>query len=294
MQIKYGFKKEWLHSSRTFRLAGLIITILSFSISIPLLYKMLDVMLAMMESLETEAPSVLTMLLSSAATIENPMGELSEIYSEILEADVVHSLSITNIAGNSLLIVMLILMDPCGGEQKKRATIIPSCSGLEYFDYLVPKFVLYPVIVFVCGFLSALISGYMCNAMFETGQMSNELILIGAVLCAVFMIFVLCIFMAIGLCTSRPGVTTVMVYLGLNFVPGILSYLGLNDYHPFTLYHLISGGMYIEEGFSLADSAVSITVGAALSLVICGVMFFMTHAVLKAKKITNQEDKPEF
>lgn len=73
----------------------------------------------------------------------------------------------------------------------------------------------------------------------------------------------------------------------------ILSGLDLTEYHPLTLCSLITGRMF-RSGFVLADNAASIIVGIALSVVIAAMMFVLALTVQKARKINNQEDKPEF
>ena len=187
----------------------------------------------------------------------------------------------------------LAIAGPCGGEQKKRATIIPSCSGLDTFSYLIPKYVMYPGTVFVTGFLAALISGGLCNLLFTDGKVSGGMVLLAAFLCAVYMAFFTAVYMSIGLFTSRPGVVTVFMYVGVSIVQMILMSLDLTKFHPLTLRSLVIGEMFRDD-FVLADNAASIIVGIVLSLVIAVMMFVLTLSVIKSKKINNQEDKPEF
>jgi hypothetical protein len=188
---------------------------------------------------------------------------------------------------------MLILMSPSGGEQKKRETIIPSCCGLDYFSYLVPKFVLYPLTVFAVTFLSALTAGGLCDALFDSDKISGGMVVLAAFMCAVYVTFIITVYMSIGLCTSRPGIITVLVYLGSTLIELILTSLDMTKFHPFTLRALVSGEMFYED-FVLSENVASIAVGVLLSLVISAVMFALALAVLKATKINNREDKPEF
>ena len=50
----------------------------------------------------------------------------------------------------------------------------------------------------------------------------------------------------------------------------------------------------VRSGFVLAVNVASIIVGIALSVVIAAMMFVLALTVQKARKINNQEDKPEF
>ena len=279
MQIKAGFKKEWLQFTRTFRLGGILLGIMSFAFVDPLMYWGIGLIMQTLTDTygmiggTTELDSALGMLFGNAGMVYG--GTMAELCS------------------TSLLIVMLVLMSPCGGEQKKRATIIPSCTGLEFFNYLVPKYVLYPGAVFVVSFVSCCISGGLCNILFTEGTVSAGMVLLGAAMCAVYMAFYMVVYMSIGLCTSRPGLVTVCMYLGVSLVQIILASFDLTDYHPLTLRSLVCGGMFSED-FVLADNVGSISVGIALSVVIGVMMFILTLTVLKGKKINNQEDKPEF
>ncbi len=279
MQIKAGFKKEWLQFTRTFRLGGILLGIMSFAFVDPLMYWGMGLIMQTLTDTygmiggTTELDSALGMLFGNAGMVYG--GTMAELCS------------------TSLLIVMLVLMSPCGGEQKKRATIIPSCTGLEFFNYLVPKYVLYPGAVFVVSFVSCCISGGLCNILFTEGTVSAGMVLLGAAMCAVYMAFYMVVYMSIGLCTSRPGLVTVCMYLGVSLVQIILASFDLTDYHPLTLRSLVCGGMFSED-FVLADNVGSISVGIALSVVIGVMMFILTLTVLKGKKINNQEDKPEF
>ena len=118
-------------------------------------------------------------------------------------------------------------------------------------------------------------------------------VLLAAFLCAVYMAFFTAVYMSIGLFTSRPGVVTVFMYVGVSIVQMILMSLDLTKFHPLTLRSLVIGEMFRDD-FVLADNAASIIVGIVLSVVIAVMMFVLTLSVIKSKKINNQEDKPEF
>ncbi|MGN1109411.1 MAG: hypothetical protein ACI4RK_08505 [Oscillospiraceae bacterium] len=280
MQVKYGFKKEWLQFTRTFRLGGILLGILSFSIADPLMYWALNLMMN----------TVMTSMGSVGATGTDAIAEVADIFGD---ASLVFSGTMAEFCSTSLLIVMLVLMSPCGGEQKKRATIIPSCAGLEFSSYLIPKYVLYPGTVFAASFVACCISGGLCNALFSSGKVEFGMILLAALMCAVFMTFYIVVYMSIGLCSSRPGVVTVLMYIGISLVQIILTSLDLTKFHPLTLRSLVTGEMFAED-FVLADNVASIAVGIALSVVIGVMMYILTLTVLKGTKINNQEDKPEF
>lgn len=287
MRNKFGFAKEWMHFTRTFRFGGMLIGVFSMALANPLLYKFLVSMMSWMEA-EFGAGNLFSQ--EELAEFES----LSAMTMMFDNSGVVFSGTMMELCGTALLITMLLLMAPCGGEQKKRATIIPLCSGLDYKDYLIPKFLLYPLTYFATNFVAACVAGFLCDAMFTANKVGAGNILLTAALCAVYTTFILTLYMAIGLCNSRPGVATIIIYLGQNLVVLILASLGLTRFNPFTLYSLITGGI-TAEGFSLEKEMASILVAVGLSIVIAVLMFFLTLAVLRAKRINNQaEDKPEF
>lgn len=293
MQIKYGFKKEWCQFTRTFRLGGIILALVSFAIADPLMYKLIDVMMETITSGDMFAgiAAALTSLdAEMAMDMNDMMNEMSAMYNN---ARLIYAVTNAEFCSTSVLIICLILMSTAGGEQKKRATIIPACSGLEYVNYLIPKFVLYPATVFVLSFLSSLIAGLICNAVFTENLISGGMLLLSATLCGVYVAFIVAVFLSVGICTSRPGVTVVFIYIGSTLIELILSSLELTKYHPFALRSLITGQM-ADASFVLADNVASIAVGVILSVVLGVVMFFLALGVLNAKKINNQEDAPEF
>lgn len=284
-QISFGFKKEWLQFLRTFRFGGTIIAILSFAVSGPLMFRMMATMMTMMGELAGEVEEL-------GESYGQMMGEMSGLYND---AGMVFAMTLADLCATSLLVVMLILMSPAGGEQKKRATIIPTASGLDYYNYLVPKFVMYPSVTFVLTFLSAVLAGGLCNALFDANHIPGGMILLAALLAAIYGAFTISVYLAIGLCSSHPAIATLSVYLGSSIIVMLLQGFGLEKYNPFTLRILITGSMF-SESFVLSENVASISVGCVLSLVIAALMFFMTYAVLNAKKIDNQrsEDTPEF
>lgn len=295
MQLKYSFKKEWAHFLRTGRLIGLIAAIFSFALSTPLMMKMCAVILEMVDMNTDPMTASVTGSGSGENSAFGGIG-MDDIMSTYSDAGMIYASTITGFCGLSLLIVMLILMAAAGGEQKKRATIVPMCSGLEYKNYLIPKFVIYPLFTFAITLVSGFAAGALCNALFPENHVSGEMMFISTLMVSVYMLFITCVYLSVGLCTSRPGVSTVLIYIGQSLLQTIFISVGLIDYNPFTLVTLPNFMvMDAEESFDLAASMPSIIVGMAISVVVAVLMFFLALGVLNAKRIDNTEDeKPEF
>lgn len=302
MQLKYSFKKELSHFIRTFRMAGVILAILSFAFSNPLMFKFTGIVMnELTGDSESGKPSFTASFLQneqspSTSDIFGDM-DLSEIADMYNDAGMMFSTTIVTFAAYGLLITMLILMSASGGEQKKRAMIVPMCSGLDYQNYLLPKFVLYPAFVFAVTFLSSLIAGGLCNAMFELNKITMSNMLLCSFMMSVYMAFVICVFMSLGLCTSRPGIMAPVVFVGQMFLESFLNAMGITKYQPFALLNYCNGipANSGDGGIILSEEATSIVVSIVLCVVISVLMYFLALGVLKAKKIDNtEENKPEF
>ena len=300
MQLKYSFKKEWAHFSRTFKMWGVIIAILATAVFIPILFKgALTYAEAFALGGQNMSSASIAVQVSSAGFGGTPgdIGiDMEEEMATYSDAGLMFSLTLTSFASYGLLAVMLLLMSAAGGEQKKRAMIVPMCSGLEYKNYLIPKFVIYPLFTFALTFLSALAAGGLCNAMFPNNKITAAGLFLSGLDISVYMVFVLCVFLSLGLCTSRAGAMVPCIFFGQMLAESLLEGIGLMRYHPFALLGYAGSGMMTDPLNGSFDAEIpSFITALALSLVICVIMYFLALGVLKAKKINNQEDiAPEF
>ncbi len=297
MQLKYSFKKEWAHFSRTFRMWGVIIAILGFALANPMMFKFVATFLggSASEDPTTSAISVINQAASDSSDGLTGGIDIEEAKVMYSDAGLMFSVTLSSFASYGLLVIMLILMSAAGGEQKKRAMIVPMCSGLEYKNYLLPKFVIYPLFTFAVTFLSSFVAGGLCNSMFPNNKVSAGGMFLSALDISVYMVFIVCVFLSLGLCTSRAGAMVPCIFLGQMLVESLLNGLGLVRYHPFALLSYISGGFITSPLYPFEEEIPSFITAMALSLVICVLMYFLALGVLKAKKINNQEDiAPEF
>lgn len=309
MQLKYSFKKEWAHFSRTFRIWGVIIAILGFALANPLMFKFMSVVLNEVMPITSDSSdssgfsqaSILYTANYSNQAPENGSGsifggiDISDAVSMYSDAGMMFSVSLASFATSGLLVIMLLLMSAAGGEQKKRAMIVPMCSGLEYKNYLIPKFVIYPLFTFGISFVSALIAGGLCNSMFENNKISALRLLLTSLDMSVYLMFIVCVFLSLGLCTSHPGIMVPSIYLGQILAESLLNGFGMMRYHPFSLLLYIDSAMITSADYPFEDELPSFITAIALSLVISVMMYFLALGVLKAKKIDNQKEiEPEF
>lgn len=300
MQLKYSFKKEWSHFSRTFRLLGVILAIVGFAVANPMIFRFMAVLLDQVaggDPTTSTASFAALQFVSQAGGVNGGLSgaDIEQAMALYSDAAVMFSVTLSSFASYGLLIIMLILMSAAGGEQKKRAMIVPMCSGLENKNYLIPKFVIYPLVTFAVTFLSALIACGLCNYAFKNNKVAADGMFLSALAISVYMVFIVCVFLSLGLCTSRPGVAVPCIFLGQMLIESLMNRLGLLRYHPFALLSYIGSGVMTDPEFDFGVEAPSFIISIAISLVVCVLMYFLALGVLKAKKINNQEEKaPEF
>lgn len=291
-QLKYSFKKESALYVRRFHLLGMLLGIFGFAIFDPLMCKAMDAMMQIAN--EMEFPTQ-TAAISTASSGASDMTGIDGVMSMFQSASFSFGYTISQIIAYSLLIIMLVTRSAAGGEQKKRTMIVPMCSGLQYKNYLIPKFVIYPLSTLVLTFLGGMTGGGLCNALFTVDRVSVGMMAFSSLIMAVYCAFIVTIYLALGLCTSRPGLMTGAVYLGQMILPSLLDGMRLTDYHPFTLMSEASSLVMPVEGFELSDRLPSIFTAMGLCVVIGVLMYFLARGVLGAKRIDNtEEDKPAF
>lgn len=293
MKLRFCLKKEWAHFSRTFRFAGVIIAAFAVVIVYPMLFKFTGVL---MKELSEQVLSI--SMGSSGQDFFGGMtfGDMAEMY---FDAGLMYSTTMASVFSITLLVFMLILCSAAGGEQKKRAMIIPLCSGLSTKHYVLAKFILYPLVCFADVFLSSMLCGALCNALFPNNTINAGLLVLSSALAGVYIVFAVCVFISLGICTSKPGVMAAVVFVVITITQTVLQMVEQNfgsiKYNPFSLVNLVSGEMLASPDFSLADNTLNIALSVIISLAVSVIMSLLAIAVLNAKKINNREEKkPEF
>ena len=300
MQLKYCFKKEWSQFVRTFRLTVMIVVFIAVSVSLPALFGFTNMILQEAQGM-TDFTQFASVSFDGSGynygyADDNPLAGIGidNMFDLYADAGVMFSVTASNIVSTGALVAMLLLMPAAGGEQKKRAMIVPLCSGLSYTNYLIPKFVIYPISIFLTSFVSVSFAGLLCNGIFPNNHVSAANIMLIALLAAVYAVFLTTVHLSLGLCTSRPGIMAASVYLGSSIIDSLLQGFGLAKFQPFALSALISQIGMVPD-YPVAEETLNLAVSIAIALVVCVLMFFLALGVLSAKKINNREEiKPEF
>jgi len=276
IQTKAGFKKEFFAFFRTHTLIIVACAIIGLSLFSPLLVAGLGSMMDSMSDVYDEMGvdiSGMTELLASSAAVGM-------------------ALSIEAVVGTSLIVVLLLLNRAAGGEQKKRSVIIPKSAGLRSFAYIFPKFVIYPLSVFIFAFLAILAAWPLSVMLFEINDVTAGGVLLAGVLSGVSMMFYVCCHLALGTATGKAGMSAAILISVSIILPMVFASVGLEYmFNPFALGALasIAAQSGVTSGSFLADNLISIAFASGIMLVTYLVALFAQNA----RKIDNTGDEIE-
>lgn len=290
--MKFAFKKELMYFSRTFRMFGVIFAILIISLFDPLMYKGMTVFVSFMgEQLEQSGFTAADIAGTNAGTAVgtepgtvNPFEGLNELYDAIRAPDAA-SAAVGDFTQTSALIIFLVLMQPSGGEQKKRSTILPLCAGLTPLRYIAPKFVIYPL----TAFLSSLAALPLCagiSVLLFGGEIAFGSALAAGAMVGLYLAFLIVIELTLGICTARPGLAAIFTILGSSLLPTVLALFGINRFNPFVLPELAGGFLTEKVG------ALDLWVSVGVTVVIGAILFFTTLLTQTARRIDNSGNEP--
>ena len=270
--IKTGIKKEFMLFSRGFRLIGVIITIIGISLMYPLMYKSMEMMAGqiadMGQQIGGEAQDQVT---GAVDSINGMMSSLEAMYGGSMAA-VGFKTGVSSITSTGFLIISLLLMATAGGEQKKRSVIIPNCAGLTPAGYVLPKFIVYPLVLGVLSFLGGIITGCISNLMYNNELSIND-IMFSSLCAAIYMLFMIALYFLVGLSTGRPGISVIIVYGGSTIIPILLQSLDIDRYNPFSLQTLL---MSSYEDADMNNFVLSIVVTVILAVICCLLALMIT------------------
>lgn len=294
--LKTGLKKEIMYLGRTGKLVGIIVAMLVFAIMDGLMLKATG---AMMSSMSTTMQQQIGELpdevaenkeANELAEITNSMSTMTSMFDNMSASTVLYS-TIADISGLGILITLLVIKSACGGEQKKRSIIIPRCAGLTPKMYILPKFILYPAIIFILSVISVLIASVMSQLLFE-GSILFENILIAGVTLGIYLAFVMTVMLTLGICTEKPGISVIIVLVAINIVPSLLSAYRVDRFNPFALPALVSGAVTAEGSAFASLDILNFWVSVGTTLVISVVLYFVTLLALNAKEVRNEGNEP--
>lgn len=261
--FKTGVQKELMFFSRSFRMWGVIIAAFAFALLDPLMMRALDsITVGMAEMDSTLAEIDFGGVNMSQAGIVGAVGDLTS---------------------TMLLILTLVIMYAAGGELKKRSMIIPQNAGLTPKLYLLPKFALYPLFGAALTFVGVLCSWAFSFALYDEVNVGIGQAVLAALLAAVFQMFLITLYLTLGLCTAKAGLSVAVVYGGNVLLSTLFISLGADKFHPFTLTSQAQDVIMGEE----IDHA-NLWGSIAITLLLIALCYFVTLFVISAKRIDNR------
>jgi hypothetical protein len=276
IQTRAGFKKEFLAFFRTRTFIIVACVIIGLSLFSPLMVaglgSMMDSMSDVYDDMGMDVSGMTDFLASSAA-----VGMI---------------LSIEAVVGTSLIVVLLLLNKTAGGELKKRSVIIPKSAGLRSFAYIFPKFIIYPLTVFILAFLAVLASWPLSVYLFEVNDVTTGGVLLAGVLSGVSMMFFVCCHLALGTATGKAGMSAAVLIAASVILPMVFATVNLEYmFNPFALGTLASVAVQfgVPSGSFLADNLISIAFAFGIMLVTYLIALFAQNA----RKIDNSGDDIE-
>ena len=173
--------------------------------------------------------------------------------------------------------------------------------------YVMPKFIVYPAVMFTVSFLSVLAAGG-ASVMLFGGSLSFDMLCLSALCTALYNAFITVVQFTVGLCTGGPRLAVVSVILAEMIIPSLLSLFGVSKFNPFTLATIAESSAYKAGAASAEDASVfglagdaftgydtgflNVSVSIGTAVVISVLLVFLTVFVLSAKQIKNEGSEP--
>ena len=269
-QTKACFKKELLAFTRTKRLLLIAIIMLGWAMLGPLLIRSLGLVMEVFTPVYDEFGMDVT--------------GMTEMLAANVSTGVVSAIS--DISTIGLIVILLMINSFAGGEQKKRSIMIPKSAGLKSINYLLPKYIIYPLTALVLAIIAAFISWGISSAVFEINDVNASGVLLGGILAGISLMLYICIHLTLGTATGRAGMSAVICIIASLILPTLFSALGSEYiYNPFTL-NIIAASAVLQNSMPIFPG-LEIVVTIIITLVIMVALFLIALFVQNAKKIDN-------
>ena len=283
-QIIAGLKKEWLFFWRSFRFGGILIAFIACALLTPLT----SAMVLSMRDISDEMPGMEGM----AEVINMYEGESGLLLSF---GGTIGMFSSALVPPMMFLVIALFIGGMSGGEQKRRSIIIPQTSGLKPLGYVLPKFILFPPLVFVMTVLSMLLSNAACEIIVGM-SFPAEVALITGTFAGLSLMFLVCMYMFFGISLAQPRLAILYVGAANTVFPIINMVFNLDRFTPWSLEtmigNILNNHLYGETGNLYEGmSTVGIVATVAITFALCIVFMLLTHFSLVAKQMDNTADE---
>jgi hypothetical protein len=220
MQTSACFKKEIMAFFRTKKFLVLFCVFVGVAVLIPLMF-------------------------GATASFMESAGELDMIGAMLGALTMRASDGLIILLGNlflvGLILYLLLINSFAGGEQKKRAIIIPRSAGLRAASYITPKFIVYPLSAFVLTMFAVLLGAAVSSSVFKVNDLVTSQVLAAGALLGVNLMMYTCFHLCIGTATGQAGASAAICIGFAVLVPDIFELISrsidgdLIAYNPFAL-----------------------------------------------------------
>ena len=266
IQTKASFHKEMLAFLRTYKLLILICVIVGWSVISPVLIVSLGALVDTMTPIYDEL----------GVDVGGLTGELTAT------ASIGVASQISDISSIGLIVFLMVINSFAGGEQRKRSIIIPQSSGLSSFSYIMPKFAIYPLTVFILSLTGTFAASIVSGFIFKSNDLIFINVLYAGILLGVYNMFYVCLHLTLGTGTGKPWISSAICIGASLILPSIFTITNATPaYNPFTISGAAASALVGNE--SGTDIITGILVAAILMIILFSIAIFAQ----KAKKIDN-------
>jgi len=270
IQTRASFKKEFLAYFRTRKFLIVALVVIGLSLLSPLLITGLGVLMDSMSDIYEDFGmdvSEMTGMLSSSSSLGV-------------------SSSVSDITGVGLIVLLILINSAAGGEQKKRAVMIPRSAGLRSFPYLFPKFIIYPLSVFILAIVAMFTSWAASSIVFEVNDVTFNMVLLAGILSGVCLMLYVCFHLALGTATGNAALSATMCIIASVLLPNVFALTDIEYmFNPFALDLLASS--VIVGGKVTGAEVIDIVITIIFALAIMIGTYFISLFANNAKKIDN-------
>ncbi|MCL1789423.1 MAG: hypothetical protein FWG33_03615 [Oscillospiraceae bacterium] len=294
-QISAGLKKESFFFLRSFRLIGMIVVFLGCALFLPLMFGAMNLMGDAFETIPEAQESVAEFYgdFDVSGLFGIFSGENGLMLSYISSIEMFVSASLGSVPMGAM-IVLILLMGTSGEEQKKRSIILPQTAGLTPTGYVLPKFILYPPMMFLSTLMSMIVVNLVSHLIFGMSY-PLEVVLVTGSLAATSMVFMVCLYLFLGLSLAQPGLSVIYVLAGQTvFTTMITLTFEIDRFTPWNLTGMCqtivtnqNAGVDIYEGIGLLN----VLITAGITLLLCVLFLCFTLFAMTAKRMDNTADE---
>lgn len=283
-----GFKKEMLFYLRGWRFTILILVMIMLAVSSPLMFGMTS---SLMTTMKDAIPD------------NEQYVRMAEMFTNFSASDMI-MYNVEYVVGLGSIVILFLFKGAAGGEQKLRSVIIPQCSGLTPERYVFPKFIIYPLSIFVIS-VGAIYAGAGVSVLIFPGEIDMTMLAVSALCSGVFLAFSTSAQFCIGLCTGSSACAIISVIILNSIVPSLLGFFRVDRFNPFALQTIAlnaatasgeSGNALLAAANSVSASTditpLNIIVSLSTAIIFSVLFCFLTIFILHSKEIHNEGDDP--